>query len=473
MNTEPPGEEYAFVGDITDYWTYTQVRDRLLLMPGLTDPAMRMYLIVRSMIAESKKNLPGQGLRRMTIDQMCFLLSRDTGKPVSVSLLYQILSLLEGLDLMVPLDTKQDVGASQLKGKEKAVRGILRGFVVRDLPPVPYTGWRNVWDKLTHYRPDWRENPPLPPTHVTTAVVEENGRHLSQVTQMPQDVVFQDSRTEPEGSPQEAEQGQDPFQDSGTPFQDSGTPFRDAGKDSPTTSQDAPPKQGSPTTLSKKNDAPSARSAADGRRPSAGSRRSGAGGSAASGNSKPTFSREEHRQYDAFVAALPAPLKALVPKGLPQPLVRAVLAATAHDNPAGRTLQQLIEYRLMPKWDKYYGSLDQAGPIGKPVGVLVTMLKHTAECQDPRCDERKNVDTGAPCISCEQRGVDKRAERQPERPKQPQERPAAPAKTTTYTPPVYVPQQATITPGLPKDIVAQARAGALSGKGLHRTSRMP
>src|SRR5690348_13577519 len=108
--------EYAFLGDITDYWTYTLVRDRLLLMPGLTDPAMRMYLIVRSMIAESKKNLPGQGLRRMTIDQMCFLLTRDMGKPVSVSLMYQILALLEELDLMVPLDTKQDVGASQLKG---------------------------------------------------------------------------------------------------------------------------------------------------------------------------------------------------------------------------------------------------------------------------------------------------------------------------------------------------------------------
>jgi hypothetical protein len=34
-------------------------------------------------------------------------------------------------------------------------------------------------------------------------------------------------------------------------------------------------------------------------------------------------------------------------------------------------------------------------------------------------------------------------------------------------------QQATITPGLPKDIVAQARKGALAGRGLHRTSRMP
>ncbi|MEV5915739.1 hypothetical protein AB0M00_43515 [Streptomyces chartreusis] len=158
-------------------------------------------------------------------------------------------------------------------------------------------------------------------------------------------------------------------------------------------------------------DAPSARSAADGRRPSTGSRGSRAGGSAASGKTTPSFSREQRRQYDAFVAALSAPLKALVPNGLPKPLVQAVLDATAPENPAGRTVQQLIEYRLMPKWDRYYSSRDQAGPIEKPVGVLVAMLRHDAECGDARCDERTNVDTGEACRACEQRQTDKRAER--------------------------------------------------------------
>lgn len=150
----------------------------------------------------------------------------------------------------------------------------------------------------------------------------------------------------------------------------------------------------------------------DGRRPSAGSRADRGGGSAASGNSKPTFSREERRQYDAFVAALPSPLKALVPKGLPQPLVRAFLDATAPDNPAGRTAQQLIDYRLMPKWDRYYSSQEQAGPIERPVGVLVAMLRRDAECGDQRCDERMNVDSGEACRACEQRREDRRAERE-------------------------------------------------------------
>lgn len=179
----------------------------------------------------------------------------------------------------------------------------------------------------------------------------------------------------------------------------------------------------------------------DGRRPSTGSRGSRAGGSAASGNSKPPFSRQERAQYDAFVAALPAPLKALVPKGLPQPLVRSVLDATAADNPAARTVAQLVEYRLMPKWDRYYSNQGQAGQIEKPVGVLVAMLRHDTECQDPRCDERTDVDTGQPCRLCELRGVDRRAERAREAAQEAQDGPQAPPAR------IVIPAQAAPLPG--------------------------
>jgi hypothetical protein len=135
------------------------------------------------------------------------------------------------------------------------------------------------------------------------------------------------------------------------------------------------------------------------------------GGSAASGKTKPGFSREQRGQYDAFVKALPAPLVALVPNGLPKPLVDAVLAAVDPNSAAGRTVQQLVEYRLMPKWDRYYSSQDQAGPLEKPVGVLVAMLRRDAECGNDRCDERTNVDTGEPCSACGMRAVDRRADR--------------------------------------------------------------
>ncbi|MFJ9662843.1 hypothetical protein ACIRPR_33450 [Streptomyces griseoflavus] len=435
MSNEIPAEEYTFLGDITDYWTYTLLRDRLLLMPGLTDPAMRMYLIVRSMVSEDKKNLPGQGLRRMTIDHMCFLLTRDTGKPVSFSLMYQILSLLEDLDLMVPLDTKQDIGASQMKGKEKATKAILRGFLVRDLPPVPYTGWRNAWDKLNHYRPDWRENPPLPPTHVTTAVVDDNGRHLSRVTQVPQDVAFQDSGTAP------GEQGQDhdPFQDSGKPFQDSGTPFQEAGTVSPSTSGNAGPKEGSLRTL--QNDGPDGRSPGGCRRPSVGSStREAEGGSAASGKDSPSPSSqeatrtapsksrvltEEQRQArDAILPLLPVDLRQALGEVIPQNVCQAMVDALAAGKERERTPHQLVTYRLMPRWQRYWSPKFYAGELtsevnGKkrpPFGPLMKMLKDTAECgNDLACEDRYDFVLGADCQQCAMRKTDNAADRERER----------------------------------------------------------
>lgn len=159
-------------------------------------------------------------------------------------------------------------------------------------------------------------------------------------------------------------------------------------------------------------DAPSARSAADGRRPSTGSRGSRAGGSAASGKTKPpSLTREQRQQVDAFFQQLPKQLADLVPTNVPSNLKTAVLKALATGRPEERTAEQLVEYRLLPKWDKHYASKDAAGPLERPVGVLIAMLKRNAECGDKRCDERTNVDTGEPCRSCEQRKVDNRAER--------------------------------------------------------------
>ena len=152
---------------------------------------------------------------------------------------------------------------------------------------------------------------------------------------------------------------------------------------------------------------------ADGRQASTGSRGQGSGGSAASGKTKPSsLTREQRQQVDAFFQALPTQLADLVPANPPANLKTAVLEALAAGQPQGRTPQQLVEYRLLPKWHKHYASRDAAGPIEKPVGVLITMLRRDKECQDPRCDERTNVDTGRPCISCEQRGVERRAEGQ-------------------------------------------------------------
>jgi hypothetical protein len=227
-----------------------------------------------------------------------------------------------------------------------------------------------------------------------------------------------------------------------------------------------PPREGAVTTRTpnymKGNGAPSARSAADGRQASTGSRGSRAGGSAASGKTKPHFSREERRQYHAFVKALPAPLKALVPNGLPKPLVDAVLAATDRNNPAGRTVEQLVEFRLLPKWDRHYSS--QAGSIEKPVGVLVAMLRRDAECGDPRCDERTNVDTGEACRACEMRAVDRRADRVQE------QRPSSPPEPTQAVPgPRTAPVAASAPPPVVVDVSLAPLADYRSGAELARS----
>jgi hypothetical protein len=214
----------------------------------------------------------------------------------------------------------------------------------------------------------------------------------------------------------------------------------------------------------------------DGRRPSAVSRSSRSGGYAASGKTKsPSLTKEQRQQADALFKALPASLAALVPSNPPGNLQKAVLDALAPRSPASRTPQQLVEFRLLPKWHGHYASKDQAGPIEKPVGVLIAMLRRDAECGDARCDERTNVDTGETCRACEMRAVDKRADRQREQQRQepqmpsvkrvevPKQKPAAPRQ----------PVQATITPGLPRDVVAQARASVMANRGKNRVTRMP
>jgi hypothetical protein len=150
----------------------------------------------------------------------------------------------------------------------------------------------------------------------------------------------------------------------------------------------------------------------DGRRPTTGSRGQGSGGSAASGKTNPpSHTREQRQQVDAFFQALPEQLADLVPANPPSNLKAAILEALAIDRPEARTPQQLVKYRLLPKWDGHYASRDAAGPLERPVGVLIAMLRRDAECGDARCDERTNVDSGQACRSCEMRAVDKRAER--------------------------------------------------------------
>ncbi|MGW7460947.1 hypothetical protein [Streptomyces sp. NPDC054797] len=157
-------EDLEFVGDITDYWSYTQVRDWVLLVRGITRTALHLYLLLRAMVSETARRTGG-GLRRMSVDQLCYLLPGINDKPCSPTMVKDALRLLAEHDLVVNPDGDERLVTSTGKG---GIQNSFRKYQVNDLPPDAYVGWRNVWDKLDAYTPDWRENPPQPPLHTRT-----------------------------------------------------------------------------------------------------------------------------------------------------------------------------------------------------------------------------------------------------------------------------------------------------------------
>ena len=142
-----------FYGTVADHWSHTQVRDWIMLHPGLTRTAFRLYCLLRSMVSEKR---PGP-LRRMTLDQVCYLLPGVNGKGTSLTAVKDALRLLGSLGLVTTAEER--VVASSGRG---GIHSTLRRYQVNDLPPHAYDGWRNAWDKLDSYQPDWRTNPPAP-----------------------------------------------------------------------------------------------------------------------------------------------------------------------------------------------------------------------------------------------------------------------------------------------------------------------
>ncbi|WP_030756624.1 hypothetical protein [Streptomyces sp. NRRL F-5135] len=121
--------------------------------------------------------------------------------------------------------------------------------------------------------------------------------------------------------------------------------------------------------------------------------------------------RAQLEQVRAVRAFFPADFLA----GLPDvPAVSdAVLSAMAEDD---RTVEQLGE-RIVYRWDRHgWADKHYAGEILSPVGAAVAMVRPLRRgdrfaCADPRCENGRNVDTGAECRACEERIADRRAER--------------------------------------------------------------
>lgn len=162
---EVADEGMLFEGDITDYWSPAVVRHWVLHLTSLNGvdigpTARKLYLLLRAMLTSSPR-----GLRRMTHDQLAYLLSEHGEKAVGESTVRSAVAQLRDSGLVSNPDGERLVTSTGRGG----IQTVARRFKVNDLPPDDFTGWSNTWTKLDAYRPDWRTNPVEPPRHRRTA----------------------------------------------------------------------------------------------------------------------------------------------------------------------------------------------------------------------------------------------------------------------------------------------------------------
>lgn len=179
------------------------------------------------------------------------------------------------------------------------------------------------------------------------------------------------------------------------------------GGESPTAQQ---PDQGKPDQ-EERDDAPPARSANGRRQASTGSRARATRGEAASGKSRHRLTKAEYEAIKAVRGLLPDDLNNALPAKTPPNLGAAILEALAVGAPYERTPAQLVEYRVMRRWNGHWASRHYAGDLRSMVGPLLAMLKHQPECGDLSCEDRVNIHTGDACRLCEMRREDRKAAR--------------------------------------------------------------
>jgi hypothetical protein len=110
---------------------------------------------------------------------------------------------------------------------------------------------------------------------------------------------------------------------------------------------------------------------------------------------------------------LPRELGAALGDKTPPNVSQAIVDALATGQPRERSVQQLVERRVLVRWNTYWAERFFAGQLPKaPYGPLLAMLKDTAECGNLACDDRVDIHTLEPCTACVTRQQDRRADRE-------------------------------------------------------------
>lgn len=127
-------------------WHYTTMRDWIAVCPEISATAIRLYWIVRSIMHEK-----GDKSRRLSIDQLCWLLPGVNGKPTSITRVKDALRELEQAGLLSNPDgavTRQWV-MDPATGQQ--TRENFRRWQIHDLAPEGYGHWRSAIAKLAAY----------------------------------------------------------------------------------------------------------------------------------------------------------------------------------------------------------------------------------------------------------------------------------------------------------------------------------
>lgn len=117
------------------------------------------------------------------------------------------------------------------------------------------------------------------------------------------------------------------------------------------------------------------------------------------------LSRHQAAALRTVEAALPAELQALLPKYRPKVLREVILEAL--DSRTAEQVAQRVRHRW---WAHGYAAdaLTGGRGISSPVGVAVGLVRPSADCPDPMCEDGTTLDTGEPCRTCAERRADRK-----------------------------------------------------------------
>lgn len=159
MNRTPPANDgpaqQEFIAPDNGGWHYTIMRDWIAVCPDVGAVAARVYWIVRSVMHEK-----GDRTRRLSLDELCWLLPGINDKPTSIDRMKDALRELEGIGLLSNPDG--DVQRRWITDPKtgRQTRENSRRWQIHDYPPdaASYNGWKSAIAKLDAYPgPGWRQ----------------------------------------------------------------------------------------------------------------------------------------------------------------------------------------------------------------------------------------------------------------------------------------------------------------------------